>query len=541
MVNTRKKWTTAVVPLTLTAALLAACSSGNGNGNNAAGSGSSDSSPSASAPAASPTASGASAEANKPDTSKKVELTWYVLGDAHQDTPKVLDEWNKMLEKDLNATVKLNFTSWNDWQSKYNLLLASGEKVDMVFASSWAVFYKYAKQGAFLDLTDLLPTYAPQTWAEVPKEDWDTATVGGKIYAVPNTNPEYTPNGLVYRDDWRQQFNLPAIKDLDTLEAYMDGVKKNVKGVTPIGGKAWNEVYTLFTDYYDFKVYGGEGSVIASTSYDTPRDIVEYPFTPQFEEFVKRMKTWADKGFWASNTLSSQTEAGDLIKAGTGAVYWRNAPGAGGFISDVAKTNPDYKLAYFPFTRFHNYAIPTLPMANAMAVPKSAKNPERSLMVLDKLRNDPTYFRLMTYGIEGVHYSIDADGKTMITPPEGVTVTKDWKNYDITSWGWRYKPNMLGVKGGWDGMDALNAEFAAESKPNIFDPITMDYEPVKAQVAAVNQVFKQYGQPLMMGLVPDVDKALETYRSKLKAAGADKILDYVKEQANAYFDEKGIQ
>jgi putative aldouronate transport system substrate-binding protein len=541
MLLKRTKWTSAAIPLTLTAALLAACGGNSNNGSSASGESTASADASASgSPAASGASAGASAAA-KPDTSKKVQLTWYVLGDAHADTPKVMDEWNKMLEKDLNTTVKLNFTSWNDWQSKYNLLLASGEKIDMVFASSWANFYKYAKQGAFMDLTDMLPTYAPQTWEEVPKEDWDTATVGGKIYAVPNTNPEYTPNGLVYRDDWRQELNLPEIKDLDTLEAYMDGVKKNKKGVTPIGGKAWNEVYTLFTDYYDFKVYGGEGSVIASTSYDNPRDIVEYPFTPQFEEYVKRMKTWADKGFWASNTLSQQTEAGDLIKAGTGAIYWRNAPGAGGFITDVSKTHPDFKLAYFPFTRFHNYAIPTLPMANAMAIPKSAQNPERSLMVLDKLRNDPTYFRLMTYGIEGTNYSIEADGKTMVTPPTGMTVSKDWKPYDITSWGWRYKPNMLQTKGGWAGMDALNEEFAAESKPNIFDPISMDYEPVKAQVAAVNQVFKQYGQPLMMGLVPDPEKALETYRSKLKAAGVDKILDYVKEQANAYFDEKGIQ
>jgi putative aldouronate transport system substrate-binding protein len=532
MKTMRAKWLTAVVPLTLTAALMSACSGGGNSNEGASNTPAGGSSPAAGTEAADP---------GKPDTSKKVELVWYLLGDAHPDTPKVLAEWNKMLEKDLNTTVKLNFTSWNEWQSKYNLLLASGEKIDMLFASSWADFYKYAKQGAFLDLTDLLPTYAPQTWQEVPKEDWNTATVGGKIHAVPNTNPEYTPNGLVYREDWREELNLPEIKDLDSIEAYLDGVKKNKQGVTPIGGKAWNEVYTLFQDYYDFKIYGGESSVIASTSYDHPRDIVAYPFTTQFEEFVKRMKTWADRGFWASNTLSSQTEAGDLIKAGTGAVYWRNAPGAGGFITDVSKTNPDIKLGYFPFTRFHNYAIPTLPMANAMAVPKSAQNPERSLMVLDKLRNDPTYFRLMTYGIEGTHYSLDADGKTIITPPAGVTVGKDWKNYDIASWGWRYKPNMLATKGGWAGMDALNAEFAAESKPNIFDPITMDYAPVKAQQAAVNQVIKQYGQPLMMGLVADPEKSLETYRSKLKAAGVDKLLEYVKEQANAYFDEKGIQ
>jgi putative aldouronate transport system substrate-binding protein len=478
----------------------------------------------------------------KPDTSKKVELVWYLLGDAHADTPKVVDELNKMLERDLNTTIKLNFTTWTEWETKYNLLLTTGEKVDMIFASSWANYFKFAKQGAFLDLTDLLPKYAPQTWSTVPQQDWSEVKVDNKIYAVPSTYAEFAPNGIVYREDWRKELNLPEITDLDSLEAYMDGVKKAKPEVTPIGGYAWNEISTLFSAVSGFETIGGDGnSVIVAKSYDTPHDIVAYPFTEEFAAYAKRMKTWASKGFWSSSTLSNHTEAGDLIKAGTGAIYWRNPPGAGGFITDLKKTNPEIETAYFPFTRFHNYAIPNLSINNGMAIPKSSTNAERSLMVLDKLRNDPEYFKLMTYGIEGTHYSLNADGKTYVTPPKGVQVAKDWKKYDIASWGWRNEPLMLKEEGGWADFDKFNAEFKAESKPSIFAPIVLDYAPVKAQQAAVNQVYKQYGQPLMMGLVPDVDKALETYRNKLQAAGIDKVVAYVKEQAEAYYKERNIQ
>lgn len=533
------KWWALLIAVMMMTALLGACG-GNAanNGGNAASNGTDNDEGAGNG--ASSSAADDSGGDKKLDTSKKVELVWYLLGDAHKDTPKVVDEWNKMLEKDLNTTVKLNFTTWNEWQTKYNLLLASGEKVDMVFASSWASFYKYAKQGAFQDLSKLLPEYAPETWNTVPKQDWEDVSVGDKIYAVPSTFPEYTPNGLVYREDWRKELNLPEITDLDSIEAYMDGVKKAKPDVTPIGGSAWNEISTLFSAWYDFQGIGGDSGVIAARSYDKPRDIVEIPFTDEFAEFVKRMKTWADKGFWSSSTLSSKQEAGDLIKAGTGAVYWRNPAAAGGFITDMKKSNPDIELAYFPFTRFHNYAVPNLSINNGMAIPKSAPNPERSLMVLDKLRNDPKYFDLMTYGIEGYHYDKEADGKHIVVPAKGQD-PKQVTKYDIASWGWRYEPNMLSEEGAWDGLAALNDEFKSENKPNIFAPILMDYQPVKSQVAAVNQVFQQYGQPLMMGLVPDVDKALETYRSKLKAAGVDAVQKYVQEQAYAYFDEKGIQ
>lgn len=530
----RKKAGIGLIAVSMLAAALSGCSGGNDK--NAASTGASSStgaSPSASA-------SASSGEAAKPDTSKKVTLNWYLLGDAHKDTDKVVAEWNKMLEKDLNTTVKLNFTSWTDWQTKYNLLLTSGETVDMIFASSWADYYKFAKKGAFLDLKDLLPTYAPETWKTVPEQDWKDVSVGDSIFAVPSTFPEYTPDGIVYREDWRKELNLPEIKDLDSIEAYMDGVKKAKPKVTPINGKAWNEQFYLFLNYYDFKQIGGDSGVIVSKSYDTPRDIIAYPFTDEFEQWVKRMKTWAQKGFWASNTLSDSAEAGDGIKTGNGAVYWRNPAGAGGFINDLKKSNPEMEIGYFPFTRFHNYAVPNLSINNGMAVPKSAANPERSLMVLDKLRNDPAYFNLMTYGIAGTHYDDLGDGKHILVPAKGQdpkVVTK----YDIASWGWRYEPNMRSEEGGWAGLDALNEEFKGESKPNIFAPVLMDYQEVKTQVAAVNQVFQQYGQPLMMGLVADPDKALATYREKLKKAGVDELLAYVQKQANAYFDEKGIQ
>lgn len=475
------------------------------------------------------------------DLSEKVELVWYLLGEPHKDTEAVVAEFNKMLAEELNTTVKLNFTSWADWETKYNLLLSAGERIDMIFASTWANYYKYAAQGAFLPLDDLLPVYAPETWKNVPEQDWKEAKVNGKIYAVPSTYPEYTPDGIVYREDWRKELELPEIKDLDSIEAYLDGVKRE-KGVTPINGKAYNEIYTMFRAYYDFLHIGGDSGVVVATSYDTPRDIVAYPFTDEFEQWVKKMRTWAEKGYWNSDTLSSQSEAGDAIKVGTGAVYWRNAPGAGGYIMGQKTDNPDIELAYFPFSRFHNYVMPTLSVQNAMAIPKSAKYPERSLMVLDKLRNDPKYYDLMTYGFEGVHYDISEDGRTIVTPPASRADDPDYSNYDIASWGWRVE-SMQRVKpaGGWPEFDNLLAEFRETSRPNIFAGVMMDYEPVRAEQAAVNAVMQQYGLPLMMGLITDVEKGLETYRKQLEAAGVHKLVDYVKEKANAHFDAIGVK
>ena len=120
----KRKIGTILAGVMLAATALSGCSSSTGT------------KPEATAPAKIEGNQSAAPAATGPDISKSVELVWYLVGDANKDTPKVMDEFNKMLKKDLNATVKLNFTTWNDWQTKYNLLLTAGEKIDMIFASS---------------------------------------------------------------------------------------------------------------------------------------------------------------------------------------------------------------------------------------------------------------------------------------------------------------------------------------------------------------------------------------------------------------------
>ncbi len=522
------------VTAALLLSLLAACSGSKGGADAPA-----------SSPASSPSGQ-ASGQANEGDggtaidTSKKAELVWYLLGDAHADTDAVMAELNKLLAEEINATIKLNFTSWADWQTKYNLLLQTGEKIDMIFASTWADFYKLAGQGAFLPLDDLLPVYAPRTWDNVPEQDWFEASVKGKIYGVPSTYPEFTPDGIVYREDWRKELNLPEVKDLASIEAYLDGVKTQ-KGVTPINGKAYNEINTLFRSLQDYQSIGGDSGVVVASSYDTPRDILAYPFTQEFEDWAKKMKTWAEKGYWNSDTLSSQAEAGDAIKVDNGAVYWRNAPGAGGYIMSQKTENPQIELGYFPFNRFHNHVVPTLSIQNGMAIPKSAANPERTLMALDLIRNNQKFYDLFIYGFEGTHYDIGEDGRTAVMPPASRANDPDYGNYDFASWGVRVE-SMQRVKqaGGWPEFDQLLEEFKATAKPNIFAGVQMDFEPVRSEQAAVNSVIQQYGMPLMMGLVPDVDKGLAAYRKQLEAAGIQKVVDYVKEKADEHFTAIGV-
>ena len=56
-------------------------------------------------------------------------------------------------------------------------------------------------------------------------------------------------------------------------------------------------------------------------------------------------------------------------------------------------------------------------------------------------------------------------------------------------------------------------------------------------MAAVGNVVTQYGVPIDLGMVDDVDSAIKQYRAKLTEAGFDKILEECTKQSKTYVEQ----
>lgn len=61
-----------------------------------------------------------------------------------------------------------------------------------------------------------------------------------------------------------------------------------------------------------------------------------------------------------------------------------------------------------------------------------------------------------------------------------------------------------------------------------------DTTPVKTEVANLNQVMVQYLNPIMLGMVSDIDKAFADLDARLKAAGIDRVLAEFRRQTQAF-------
>ncbi|WP_018756324.1 ABC transporter substrate-binding protein [Paenibacillus terrigena] len=477
---------------------------------------------------------------NKPggiDTSEKVELQFYMLGDAPKDLPIIQEEINKLATADLNATVKFNFTTWTDWEQKYKLLLSSGQPIDLIFTADWTQYQSYAKKGAFLPLDDLLPKAAPKLNEFVPKDMWEGVKVDKKIYTVPATWKEYVNEGIAYREDLRKKYNLPKPESIETLEQYLDGIRKNEPNMLPLAdnqGYQTDAILQLTT-----KIINSSGNIPYGQimMYDTPRDITSYWGSPKHLEDLKMYKRWADKGYWPKNVLNVKDSAHDVFASGKAAAVLggENPNRFNDSVIKIKSTHPDWELGYFPYPNAKGFASPVHPIHNGFAIPRSSKHPERALAFYEKLVTDKKYNWLTQYGIEGKNFEVE-DGKyyKMI----GDSQSSGFPREGMQSWAWRNPEFMLFDKS-FDSVLAMFKEFDKVARPEIFQGFPEDWTPYQAEKAAVLQVEKQYLYPLNVGLVSDVEGGLKLFMEKAKQAGLDKIQAEYKKQWLKYMDDIG--
>ncbi|MEK3882002.1 extracellular solute-binding protein [Paenibacillus sp. PL2-23] len=529
MLGKSKKMTCLMLAFVLLLSVLAACSSNNngGNGGNSSAKPSESASPSAS--------SAAKEEPAGLDTSKKVELQFYMLGNAPKDLPKIEAEINKMALEDLNATVKFNYTTWTDWDQKYKLLLSTGQAVDLIFTAEWTQYQQYSKKGAFLPLEDLLPKAAPTLYEFVPQDMWDAVKIDGHIYTVPATYKEYVTNGFVWREDLRAKHNLPKPVDIPTLEAYLDGIKKNEPGIQPIAigagiDGALSDVYLEF-----YRKWVGAMSYGMIAPYADPANITSYWGSPEHLEDLQTFKRWADNGYFSKNELNETEGSQDKLANGTAAAMLGDNPTRyNSTLNKMKSVHPEWDLGYHPFGLTNGYATPVHPIHNGFAVPKNSKNAERALAFYEKMVTDKRYNLLTQYGFEGVNYTVENGYYKMV----GDANTNGFGREAMNGWAWR-NPEFMLFEPSYDNVEKIFAELDKVQQPDIFTGFAEDYTEYQAERAALEQVEKQYLFPLMAGQVADVEAGLATFMEKAKQAGLDKVQEAYKKQWLAYLAERG--
>jgi putative aldouronate transport system substrate-binding protein len=474
-------------------------------------------------------------------TSKFVAIDFQVMGSppANGEADVVLAKINDYLKAKINANMRFRWTSWTDWQTQYNLLVATGQGLDLVTSGSdWLDTWPNAQKGAWLALDDLLPKYAPKTFAEIPKSAWDQSRYNGKIVVIPeNSFTQYVNHGFYYRGDWARKAGLSKIASWDDVTKYLDYIKKNMSGVIPWdNANNWEHAEGWIISHTEaVPVDAVAGRLLYFKSFKSDPYTVFSPFFDKtFEDFAILMKQWADAGYWKADVLNNKDNTREFLYGGqTGMDEWHINGFLGGGNSirvQMDKKQPGSDLQMFGFYEPTKNLIRMPVTHGATAISAGSKNPERALMLYELIRQDKTFYMLLNYGILNRNYYLNEKGQLYIP--------KDWDQtkYQFASdfWGGRVDKFEPVIASAWSGTAAYYKYLDSFAQPYLWGNFAFNQSPVSTQVAAIIQVANSMIPAISLGMAGDPTKAVADFRSQLKTAGIDQVIAEVQKQVNAW-------
>ena len=461
------------------------------------------------------------------DTSKQVEIVMYSLGTEPAGQQPIWDKLNELLLEKLNCTLKVNYISFADYPNKYPLLFSSGEAFDMAYAASWLNYPSLAQKGAFMELDEMWPKYAPNNYAQASETAKNQSKVDGHSYCVPSLNRVYSSYGPIYRMDLVKDLGFDKeIENFADLEEYMDLIKANYPEMQPLSiysmGSEVDDTYMYFNGMYPLK--GSQNDFLwIDPAQENPQIFTYYDYekTPEFLEMMSR---WNEKGFYPKSALADTDSK--KFNSGIAAVGIHSDDAYVSSVVNNIANHPDWDVRYSNFTKdIYNLSF----KKDDMVIYNTSKNQDRALDVWDLLTTDEEIFDLFYYGIEGLSYELnDKDEVTIL----------DTDNYGITTmWAVKNSELMKNSVGTPDKHGALKAEWDAYIKDGQgsqkYRSFVMDTSPVETEYSACLNAHQQYWWPLELGYTDPV-KGLEEYKTMMEAAGIEKVIAELQRQLDEY-------
>ncbi len=510
-----KRWPKTVFAVMLILAMLCslcACASGGGESGSSAQTGSSDS------------GSESKTEESTPEEQQEdIELVMaFWCSTELADMDKVFESLSGLTKEKIGVTVKPFTVNMANYPQQTNLMLSSGEQIDlMCMYYEW--FQSMYAKGHLMDITDLLESDGQGIIEAVGRDFLEASKIAGRQYAVTTIRDLAKEYGFLFDKGIADQNNidLDSIKTFDDVEKALGVVKANEPEITPLIG-------TEATYAAEYLVPGldllGDG-LGALLNYGEGLEVVNYYASDEYMEMAKRMRDWYLKGYISEDVVTAGENARSYFKAGTAFAALSTLKPGYAFKESKGIGKEMVQIGIIPAT-----TNTTVVQSIQWTIPENTDYAQKAMQLLNLMYSDADVMNTLAWGIEGEHYEVLDSG--LIDYPEGVT--GETSGYNL-NYGWMFGNQFISyVWNGdsetiWADTDAFNKS----AKKSAAFGFSYDSTNVKTETAACANVVSEYGVSLTSGLV-DPETVIPEFVAKLEASGIDKIIAEKQAQLDAW-------
>ena len=355
---------------------------------------------------------------------------------------------------------------------------------------------------------------------------------------VPNYANEFGQEVLAVRGDLMEKYGMDDITSWDDLMKFYKACAAD--GIYASQGGPW---YPFFQSQ-GYSTTGGApkgGELILYHTQD-PKDL-EFQYIGEwdaFREYCQEMKDLVDAGAWSSDVLNSSDERQTgLLTGRTASMSW-NLGTCLTYGKQANEEHPDWNVTMVDPNKNLSKKVNSY-INNGVAINANSKNKERAMMVLNEFYTNPDVYDLAMLGIEGKHWEAVGDDQYKVIDESGYGVASN------CNWGWNnctiqreeYLENRTALDDKYESIkDAFNNNIKED---HVYDGFNFDSSNVSTQFAAVEAAIDNYYNPLINGLVDDVDASIDAMNAAMDSAGIQDILDEMNRQAAEYVAEKEVK
>ena len=458
-------------------------------------------------------------------------LVWYTFGDRPADMDIVLAKANEIIEEKIGMKLDMQFIDSASYQEKMKLKMASGEAYDLAFTGYCNDYQTAVSMGGLYDITDLIDEVGLKD--VVPEFYLDAATVDGKIYGIPNVQVVSQPVCIHLDTNLAEKIgvdmnaiqeaaqNAKSIDDIKAYTALLDDLFEKVHAEKP-DLYTYNPTYNLvWTPMYEYIL----GNIVIRNDGSSTK-LQKMEDTEEWKLSVQKIHEWYQKGYIRNDIASSGTATTsneELRRIAITAGSWK--PGQDPYVKTANGYDPVYALLTKP------YMARTNALATMTSVGANTKHPKEAVEFLKLINSDKELFNIICWGIEGTHYTKNAEGKVKEIEDSGYT------NIGKNAWKYGNQFNSLLMEnqedGVWEETEKMNNE-AMKSPLLGFVPNT---DSIANELANINNVNSEYQAKKDFG-TEDPSAWMDEYLEKLEQAGQQKVLDELQKQYDEFLASK---